>query len=152
MVVVTVPNKILTGDTYHDEIRGRLGVGEDIVSDTDIDALSVLPIAEAKVISAVPNYADLSGDDASYVYAAAICMVAAILAPSMPARIKKSKKDFDYSFENQTVDWVARSKQLFDESNTLIDLVQSEQGGADVPMFGVAGPTRANNTARSLYW
>jgi len=147
-----VPNKILTGDTYHDEIRGRLGVGEDIVSDTDIDALSVLPIAEAKVISAVPNYADLSGDDASYVYAAAICMVAAILAPSMPARIKKSKKDFDYSFENQTVDWVARSKQLFDESNTLIDLVQSEQGGADVPMFGVAGPTRANNTARSLYW
>lgn len=85
-------NKILTTETYHEEIRGRLGVGEDVISDADIDALSVLPIGESRIVKAIPDYAELTGDDQTYVYAAAVCMVAAILAPSMTARIKKSKR------------------------------------------------------------
>lgn len=85
-------NKILTTETYHEEIRGRLGVGEDVISDADIDALSVLPIGESRIVKAVPDYAELTGEDQTYVYAAAVCMVAAILVPSMTARIKKSKR------------------------------------------------------------
>lgn len=150
--VVKVPNKILTSETYHEEIRGRLGVGLDIVSNTDIDALSVLPIGEAKIIASVPDYSSLTGDDSNYVYAAAICMVAAILAPSMPARIKKSKKDFDFSIENQSVDWRARSVELVDDAYALIDLI-STKTVSDAPIFGVAGSTRANapSTNPTLY-
>lgn len=135
-------NKILTTETYHEEVRGRLGVGEDIVSNTDIDALSVLPIAEAKVITAVPDYDELVDDDRSYVYAAAISMVAAMLAPSMTARIAKSKKDFDFSIENQVVDWRACGIQLVDDAYALIDLISTVTPSADAPVFGVAGPTR----------
>ncbi|MNC01525.1 hypothetical protein D3C75_488750 [compost metagenome] len=141
-------NKILTTDTYHEEIRGRLGVGEDVVSNTDIDALSVLPIAEAKVIKEVPDYADLVDDNRNYVYAAAVNMVAAMLAPSMQARIAKSKKDFDFSIENQAVDWRAFSIQLFDEAYALIDLISTVTPGADTPIFGVAGPTRYKERRR----
>ncbi|OMD87823.1 MULTISPECIES: hypothetical protein [Paenibacillus] len=141
-------NKILITDTYHDEVRGRLGVGEDVISDADIDALSVLPIAEAKVIKEVPDYADLVEDDRNYVYAAAVSMVAAILAPSMTARIAKSKKDFDYSIENQVVDWRAFGIQLIDDAYALIDLISTVTPGTDAPIFGVAGPTRYKERRR----
>lgn len=141
-------NKILTTKTYHDEIRGRLGVGEDVISDADIDALSVLPIGESRIVKAVPDYAELTGDDRTYVYAAAVCIVAAILAPSMTARIKKSKKDFDFSFENQIVDWKNYAIQLIDEAYEFIGSISTAQQGADVPVFGVAGPTRAKERRR----
>ncbi|MCR8633488.1 hypothetical protein [Paenibacillus radicis (ex Xue et al. 2023)] len=135
-------NKILTSETYHEEIRGRLGVGDDTVSNSDIDALSVMPIAEAKIIASVPKYADLTADDVTYLYAAAICMVAAILAPTMPGRIKKSKKDFDFSYENQSVNWTARATELVDEAYSMIDMI-SIQTEVNIPIFGLSGPTRA---------
>jgi hypothetical protein len=144
-VVFQLSNRILTTDTYHDEIRGRLGVGDDIVSDSDIDALSVLPIAEAKVIKSVPNYAVLIDDDANYVYTAAICMVASILAPSMTSRIKKAKADFDFKIENQFLDWNKRSIALVDEAYGFIDLI-TDQVGIIVPAFGVSGPTRVKDS------
>ncbi|APQ59826.1 hypothetical protein PPOLYM_02545 [Paenibacillus polymyxa] len=136
-------NKILITETYHEEIRGRLGVGKDVISDADIDALSVLPIGESRIVKAVPDYDELTGDNQTYVYAAAVCMVAAILAPSMTARIKKSKKDFDFSFENQAVDWKKYAVQLVDEAYEFIESISTVQHGTDVPVFGVAGPTRA---------
>ncbi|MDT0123881.1 hypothetical protein Q9R46_14565 [Paenibacillus sp. RRE4] len=142
LAVTLVVNKILTTETYHEEIRGRLGVGEDVVSNTDIDALSVLPIGEARIITAVPNYDELTGVDEIYVYAAAVCMVAAILAPSMAAKIKKTMKDFDFSFENQAVNWESRASQLVDEANEFIGLISTSQETPDAPLLMLSGPTR----------
>ncbi|MGG6309791.1 hypothetical protein [Paenibacillus macerans] len=141
-------NKILITDTYHDEIRGRLGIGEDVLSNADIDAPSVLPIGESKVISSVPNYEDLTGDDRIYLYAAAICMVAAIIAPSMTARFKKAKKDFDFSYENQTVNWNKLAEGLFDESYGYINEIPNSIRGSDVPVIRLAGPTRLKEMER----
>lgn len=137
-----MPNKILATDTYHDEIRGRLGVGEDVLSNTDIDAPSVLSIGEAKVISSVPDYEDLNGDDRNYLYAAAICMVAAILAPSMQARFKKAKKDFDFSYENQVVEWDKFAIGLIDEAYGYIDQISIVNHERSAPIIGLAGPNR----------
>ena len=111
------------------------------MSNAEIDAPSVLPVAEAKVISIVPNYADLSEDEASYLYAAAVCKVAATLAPSMAARIKKAKKDFDFTVENREVNWNVIRGQLLEEINELISLIVDGNIPA-TPIFGVAGPTR----------
>lgn len=147
-VVLEMANKILTTETYHEEIRGRLGVGEDVVSNADIDALSILPIAELKVVAAVPDYAELVDDDRNCVYAAAVCMVAAILAPSMGARIKKAKKDFDFSIENQAVDWSKQAIGLIDEAYSLIDQISSVESSRGIPIFGVSGPTRAKQERR----
>jgi hypothetical protein len=141
-VVVKVPNKILTGTTYYSEIQGRLGVDAITLPNADIDARSVLPIAEARIIASVPEYQSLSGDDGDYLYTAAICMVAAVLAPSMSARIAKSKKDYDFQIENGQVDWKSRSIQLVDEAYSFINLI-STQTVAELPQMGVAGPTRA---------
>jgi hypothetical protein len=140
--VVAVSNKILTGTTYYAEIQGRLGVGADILPNADIDARSVLPIAEARVIASVSDYETLTGSDTDYLYTAAICMVAAMLAPSMPARVKKSKKDYDFSFENQVVDWHKRAIELMDEAYSFINMI-STQVVKELPQMGVSGPTRA---------
>lgn len=148
MAVAKVPNKILIGDTYHEEIRGRLGVDDSIVTDVDIDAPSVLPIAEVRIIKDVPNYESLTGDDQLYLYAAAVSLVAAILAPSMGARIKKSKKDFDFTIENEKVNWSARSDQLQDEAYSFLNMI-STQTVANLPMMGVSGPTRAKTPSHN---
>ncbi|MCR8656936.1 hypothetical protein [Paenibacillus endoradicis] len=134
-------NRILNTDTYHDEVRSRLGVGEDVVSNTEIDAPSVIKIAEAKVISSVPNYDVLEENEVDYLYAAVVCMVAAILAPSMSARIKKAKKDFDFTIENREVNWSNLKDQLMEEVNELISLIVDGNSPV-IPVFGLAGPTR----------
>ncbi|PWW06329.1 hypothetical protein DFQ01_103231 [Paenibacillus cellulosilyticus] len=136
-------NRILTSDTYHDEVRARLGVGEDVLSNTTIDAPSILSISEAKVIASIPFYTELTGDDANFVYAAAVCMVAATLAPSMAARYTKLKKDFDFSIETHTVNWMQKAASLFDEAMELISLVAiNGEGTNSPPVISASGPTR----------
>jgi hypothetical protein len=144
-------NKILTGATYYSEIRGRLGVSISDLPDADIDARSVLNIAENKIIESVPDYATLIGVDSDYVYTAAICMVAAILAPSMAIKLKKSKKDFDSGFENQTIDWKNRSIELINEAYEAIGLISTQTSVTNLTLFGVAGPTRANAPKTNPY-
>ncbi|MNL64110.1 hypothetical protein D3C87_1882940 [compost metagenome] len=75
-------------------------------------------------------------------------MVAAILAPSMGARIKKAKKDFDFSIENQAVDWSKRAIELIDEAYSLIDQISTVDASQTHPVFGVSGPTRAKQEGR----
>jgi hypothetical protein len=127
--------------TYHDEVRARLGVTLATLPDTDIDAPSVLPVAEGMVVSRVPDYATLTTDNQSFVYAACICMIGAVLAPSMAARIKASEGDSDYKYTNQAVAWEERKRDLTAEAYSLMDLI-STQVTVELPQAGVAGPTR----------
>jgi hypothetical protein len=136
-----MPNNILNSETYHEEIRSRLGVGADIVSDADIDAPSVLPIAEDRIIEMVPDYATATEKKERYIYAATICMVAVILAPSMNARIRKAKKDFDFTVENFATDWSRLKEALMEEIEGLIGSVTDDEGTTK-QMLDVAGPTR----------
>jgi len=132
----------LNGDTtYHDEVRARLGVTLATLPDTDIDAPSVLPVAEGMVVARVPDYATLTVDNQSFVYAAAICMIGAVLSPSMAARIKASEGDSDYKYTNQAVAWEERKRDLTAEAYSLMDLI-STQITVELPQVGVAGPTR----------
>lgn len=128
--------------TYHDEVRARLGVDVGTLSNTDIDAPSVLPIAEGLVVARVPDYAMLTSDNQNFVYAAAICMIGAVLAPSMAARIKASEGDSDYKYANQAVAWDERKKELTAEAYSLMDLI-STQITVELPQAGAAGPTRS---------
>jgi hypothetical protein len=141
-------NRILTTSTYHDEIRGRLGVDKNILPDSDIDAPSILPIAEARVVARVPDYARLTGDDQSFVYAAAVAMVAALLAPTMPSKLKASEGDSDYKYTNNPVNWSARAKELEDEAYSWIDYI-STQPVVELPPMTLAGPTRLKQQQQS---
>lgn len=141
--MILMPNRILNSQTYHDEIRGRLGANNSVVADSDIDSPSILTIGEARVISRVPDHASLTGDDQAFVYAAAVAMVASLLAPSMPTRIKKSEGDSDYKYENNSVDWSKRARDLEDEAYSWIDYI-STQPLVELSQVAAAGPTRAN--------
>jgi hypothetical protein len=136
-----MPNNILNSETYHEEIRSRLGVGADIVSDADIDAPSVLPIAEDRIIEMVADYTTATEKKVRYIYAATICMVAAILAPSMNARIRKAKKDFDFTIENFATEWGQLKDSLMEEIEGLIGSITNDEGSSK-QMLDVVGPTR----------
>lgn len=128
--------------TYHDEVRARLGTDVGVIPDTDIDAPSVLPVAESLVVSRVPNYASLLADDQSLVYAAAILVIAAVLAPSMSNRVKLSEGDSDYKYEMQKVNWPQRKTELMGEAYSLMDLI-STQTTVDLTQMVATGPTTA---------
>lgn len=127
-------------NSYRDEVRERLGVDSGVVSDTTIDAPSVLPVAEARVISRVPDYLTLVDDDQSFLYAATIEMIASVLAPSMSSLLKASEGDSDYKYSNQNVDWHERSEQFESAAYDLIDYI-STQPVVELPQVGVSGPT-----------
>lgn len=141
-------NRILKTNTYHDEIRARLGVGKEIISDNDIDAPSVVPVGEAKVIARVPGYVDLTDDNAVFLYSATICTIAAILAPSMYVRIKKATKDFDFTVENFETDWDKVAAEAQAEAEELLSYIPEASPACNVPIFGLAGPTRAKANRR----
>jgi hypothetical protein len=134
------PRIVAASDTYHDEVRARLGVSPGVLPDIDIDAPSVLPVAEALVISRVPEYASLTGDDQNFLYAATISMIAALLAPTMGSRLKASEGDSDYKYTNQNVDWVARGEALTAEAYSLLDLI-STQTTVQLTQLVATGPT-----------
>jgi hypothetical protein len=133
-------NRILTSNTYHDEIRAQLGTDSGILLDTDIDALSVLPLAEAKVVARVPDYATLVNDDQTYLYSSAILMTAALLASSMKNRVKLQEGDSDYKYSKSDIDWDTRAKKLEADAYGFIDLI-STQTIIGLAQIAVAGPT-----------
>ncbi|WAH35044.1 hypothetical protein [Alicyclobacillus dauci] len=128
--------------TYHDEVRAHLGVDSGVLPDSDIDAPSVLPIAEGLVVSRVPDYDTLTDDNQSFMYAAAVAMIAAVLAPSMASRLKASEGDSDYKYTNQNVDWTERKKDLEAVSYGHMDLITT-QTVVELPQLGLSGPTRS---------
>jgi hypothetical protein len=134
------PRIVAGSNTYHDEVRARLGVSAGVLPDTDIDAPSVLPVAEGLVVSRVPDYSSLTGDDMNFLYAATVCMIAAVLAPSMASRLKASEGDSDYKYANQNVNWVARGETLTAEAYSLLDLI-STQTTIELTQMVATGPT-----------
>lgn len=141
-----MPNRILNSDTYHDEVRSKIGVTADVLPDPLIDAPTVVRIAEARLIdrvSAFCDYTTLKDDDQAFLYAAAVSMAAAILAPTMGARILKSEGDADYKYTTNDVDWTNRARDLEEEAYSYLDYI-SVQPVTELKMMAATGPTRSN--------
>ena len=110
--VIVIANKILpTG--YENQVRVDIGVTTSILSDADIQSKATL--AEALLIKSVPGYAGLIGDDLTFLQAACIAQVCALLCPGMAQRVKIAQQDETmYSFKIQATDW-NKKKQEFEE-------------------------------------
>jgi hypothetical protein len=80
-------NKILTADGWQQRIRDKMGVFDSYLPDSAIEQPDVITVAEANIITRIPDYESLTGDDKVYLEAAVVCECAALLCPSMPARL-----------------------------------------------------------------
>jgi hypothetical protein len=80
-------NRILTEENWQQRIRDKLGVDAAYLPDTVIQQPDIITVAETNIIEQIPNYASLEDDKKVYLEAAVVCECAALLCPSMPARL-----------------------------------------------------------------
>jgi hypothetical protein len=97
-------NKILTGEGWEKRVRSKLGVSEPYLSDDDIRQPDVISVSEATIIKQVPDYESFEGDDKTYLEAAVVCACAALLCPSMPARLP-NKEAGPHESHSLYTDW-----------------------------------------------
>lgn len=113
---------------YETQVRTDMGVTTSILSDTEIQSKATL--AEALIKKAVPTYADLTGDNLTFLQSACIAQICALLCSGMPSRIKIAEtSETGYSYKLQEIDWVKR-KVEFEEA--IKDMVSMSTGGEAV--------------------
>lgn len=125
-------NLILTADGWQGRVRNRLGVDDTYLTDADIAQPDIISVAEANIIDQVPDYADLTGSKRTWLEAATVCECAALLCPSMAARLPASEQGPHFTRE-VTVDWDKKRQELEAERDSyigkIIDLVAVQHFG-----------------------
>lgn len=125
-------NLILTADGWQGRVRNRLGVDDTYLTDADIAQPDIISVAEANIIDQVPDYADLTGSKRTWLEAATVCECAALLCPSMAARLPASEQGPHFTRE-VAVDWDKKRQELEAERDSyigkIIDLVAVQHFG-----------------------
>jgi len=89
---------------YEAQVRTDMGVTASILSDAEIQSKAAL--SEALTKKAVPNYADLTGDNLTFLQSACIAQICTLLCPGMPNRIKIAEtSETGYSYKLTEIDW-----------------------------------------------
>ncbi len=88
-----------------------MGVTTSILPDADIQSKAT--IAEALIIKSVPDYANLVGDDLTFLESAVIAQVCALLCTGMAQRVKVAQQDETlYSFKIQATNWDRKKREF----------------------------------------
>lgn len=139
-------NRILTNTGWEARIQKKMGVDPAYLPDADLSQPDVITVAEANIIKQVPNYASLTDDDLVYLEAATVCECAAIICPSMPARLPKREQGPSESHEID-VDWEGKKAEFEGERDRYIGNIST----VNIPTlchFGISTPHHHHHTRR----
>lgn len=86
-------NRILIKDHWQQRIRDKMGVDDAYLPDSTIEQMDCITIAEANIISQIPEYQtiDADGDSRVYLESAVVLECCILLCPSMSARLPKKE-------------------------------------------------------------
>ena len=127
-------NLILTAIGWQSRVRNRLGVDDAYLTEADIAQPDIISVAEANIIEQVPDYATLTGSKRTWLEAATVCECAALLCPSMAARLPASEQGPHFTRE-VAVDWDKKRQELEAERDSYIAKIV---GLVAVPHFGLS--------------
>ena len=133
-------NKILTAIGWQDRVRSKLGAGSAYLPDADIEQPDIIDVAEANIIKQIPGYATLTGSELVFLEAATVCECAALLCPSMPARMPKKEQGPHFSHELD-IDWGKKQADLETERNGFV--LKAIGHESSITNFALAGPNRS---------
>ncbi len=128
-------NLILVAEGWQSRVRNRLGVDDAYLTDADIAQPDIITVAEANIIDQVPGYAILTGSKRTWLEAATVCECAALLCPSMAARLPATEQGPHFT-RNVAVDWDKKRQELEAERDSYIGRVVTLVA---VPHFGLSG-------------
>ncbi len=126
--------KKILPEGYEQRIRDKLGVDDAYLPDSVLNQKDCVDIAEANIISQVPDYETLSGDKELYLEAATVCECAIVVIGTMRARLPENTRGphIEYTVK---ADWDKRRRELITER---IDYISKTVSYPKVRHFGKA--------------
>lgn len=121
---------------WEQKVRDELGTDEIYVPDSFLH--NQINLAEANIIENAPEWELVPADKKVYLEIAVICECAALVCPSMPARLPKKETGPHAAYELD-IDWGELRNDLQGKRDSCLSKI-IEVG--DVPFFGLAGPGR----------
>lgn len=112
-------NRILTSDGWEQRVRDKIGVDIAYLPDSVIQQPDVIDVAESNIITQVPNYAELTGDEKIYLESATVCECAILLCPGMAARLPKLSQGPHARYE-LGIDWAKKKEELRVERDSFL--------------------------------
>lgn len=137
-----MPNSFIIGDDYATRVRNVLGVTDIDLTDAEIN--EKLEAVEYEVADRITNYASLTGKDQVYLKTGTVAALAAAMCPVLKTKMPKREKGLNTDFESGE-DWdVKQEKLLAEKEKWLSKITGYTSTYSDVPLFALAGPTRAS--------
>lgn len=91
---------------FENEVRLKLGVEEDAVSDEELRSRFVCGAAERRIIKRVPDYKLITDEDElMFLELAVILQIAVDLCPSMPSRFNIEESTLDIRWKKGRINW-----------------------------------------------
>lgn len=129
-----MPNLILIATGWEQRVRDKLGADAAYLPDAAIQQPDIITVAEANITEQVPGYAALTDSKRTWLEAAAVCECAALLCPSMAARLPAREQGPHFTREVAT-DWDKKRQELEAERDGYIARIV---GLVAVPHFGLS--------------
>lgn len=138
-------NRILKEDGWQQRIRDKMGVDDAYLPDSVLEQPDMITIAEANVISMIPNYNTLTGDSKLYLETAVVLECCILLSPSMPIRLPK-KQTGPHEGHELYINWDNKKNEFIEERNSFIEkifeLESQEIPYSTFPHFTITYPNR----------
>lgn len=114
---------ILTSTNYQD-VRVILNVTSDDITDTDFNTFGLVTLVNAYLSRYVPDYSQLTGNNAVNAMSAAVYMTAALSTTIIQLKNSKAYKLGDYEESNsRNVDWDKLREYFFSMSRQFLGLL-----------------------------
>ncbi|NMB98078.1 MAG: hypothetical protein GYA02_15990 [Clostridiaceae bacterium] len=118
-------NRILKNDYWEKRIRDKMGVDDAYLPDDLLNSPDIITLAEANIISQIPDYATLTNDLRVYLEYAVVLECCILLCPSMGARLPKKETGVHASYE-LGIDWSKKKEEFEEDRNRFIGKILEE--------------------------
>lgn len=117
--------KILN-EGYENEVRNKLGVTEDELSDEELQSKFIYSPAELKVIKRIPDYEEIEDEEELMALElAVIIQICLDLCPTMSNRMNIEESTLDIRWKKAKVNWDEVYNRLSGELEDILSLISS---------------------------
>lgn len=136
-------NRILVEENWQQRIRDKMGVDEAYLPDSVLEQPDCIGVAEANIVSIIPNYSTLDGDSKIYLEYAVVLECCILLCPGMAARLPK-KEGGPHASHELWISWDNKKAELIEERDNYIGKIIELEGlpSPSLPYFTVTYPKR----------
>jgi hypothetical protein len=130
---------------FEKEVRSKLGVSDDDITDEELNSPFVLDIAEAKIIKLVPNYVNIvNTSEKLFLKLAVINQIGADMCNSMVNRVNTEVSTLDVKWKKGKTDWDKLQATLLGEVMEALSNITSVEIVLPVnpPIMGKISNTR----------